>query len=61
MLKARAKDTGASVLQKKKGLQTSFSGDLKKKFFKENFQAFSRGEKQKNSLQIFCEVFGVFQ
>ena len=34
----RTKDTGASVLQKKEGLQKKFSSDLKKKVFKNFFQ-----------------------
>ena len=44
-----AKDTDASVLQKKKGLQNFFSGDL-----------YLRKPK-KRSLQIFRKVSGVFQ
>ena len=58
----RTKDKGASVLQKKKGLQKNVSGDLqKKKIFKEVFQTISKSEKQKRSSQIFREVSGVFQ
>ena len=67
----RIKDTGAGVLQKKEGLQNFFSSDLKKKVFKNFFQAkkvfknffqaISTWEKQKRSSQIFCEVSGAFQ
>ena len=44
MLEAKAKDTSASALQKKKGLHKNFSGDLKKKkkkVFTKIFQAIS--------------------
>ena len=43
----RTKDTGASVLRKKKYLEEKISGDLLKR-------------KSKRSLQIFLEVSGVF-
>ena len=67
----RTKDTDASVLQKK-GPQNFFSGDLKKKVFKNFFQAkkvfknffqaiSTRGNQKKRSLQIFRKVSGVFQ
>ena len=43
MLEAKAKDTNASALQKKKGLHKNFLGDLKKKkkVFTKIFQAIS--------------------
>ena len=67
----RTKDTDASVL-KKKSRQNFFSGDLKKKVFKNFFQAkevfknFFPGDlylrkPKKRSLQIFRKVYGVFQ
>ena len=46
--RSRTKDTGGSILQKKK-------------FFKNFFQAISRLGKQKRSSKIFREVSGVFQ
>ena len=68
----RTKDSDASVLQTKKGLQRFFSGDLKKKVFKNFFQAkkvfknfFSCDlylrKPKKRSLQIFRKVSGIFQ
>ena len=69
--RAKAKDTDASVLQKKRSSKF-FSGDLKKKVFKNFFQAkkvfkifFSSDlyfrKLKKRSLQIFRKVSGVFQ
>ena len=66
----RTKDTDASVL--KKNLQKFFSGVLKKKIFKNFFQAkkvfknffsgnFYLRKPKKKSLQIFRKVSGVFQ
>ena len=46
--KSEAKDTGASVLKRKKGLQIFFSSDLRKR------------ETKKRSSQIFREVSGAF-
>ena len=37
MLEAKAKDTSASALQKKKGLHKNFSSDLHKKTFSKKF------------------------
>ena len=59
-----AKDTGASVLQRKERSSNKFSRrsqKKKKKVFKQILQAISRGGKQKRSSQIFREVSGVFQ
>ena len=64
--------TQTQVFSKKKGLKTFFSGDLKKKVFKNFFQAkkvfknFFSGDlylrkPKRRSLQIFRKVSGVFQ
>ena len=63
----RTKDSGASALQKKKGFQKNFSSNLKKKVFKNFFQAkkaiknFFSGNfllrKTKNSLRKFSARF----
>ena len=57
MLEAKAKDTGASVLQ------NFFSGDLKKekKVLKKIFQAISKRGKQKKVLANFSRSFWRFR
>ena len=52
MLEAKAKDTSASALRKKKGLHKNFSGDLQNK--KMSSQKFFRRSPQKN---VFQKIF----
>ena len=67
MLEAKAKDTGASVLQKKRSSKNFFrwkkssnifSGEKGRKIF---FGRSPIEENKKRSSQIFCEISGAFQ
>ena len=52
-----AKDTGASVLQKKEGFQKNFSSKLKKKVFKKFFSGDFHLRKTKKGLRKFSARF----
>ena len=69
-----AKDTGASVLQKKKSLQNffsgvlltkkkghrkNFSGDLQKKVFKKTFRRSPNKNKKRSSKKIFRPIYKI--